>query len=110
MASFRLKTMALQEIISEKLRAMVVRKKARHAYDVWFLLNKGVRLDRKLAQQKLDMYGMKLSKKLLDKAFDDIREVWDRELRALVAAHPDFKTVKNGILKSIQGRPRIEMD
>jgi predicted nucleotidyltransferase component of viral defense system len=97
--SFRLRTMSLREIITEKVRAMVVRKKARHAYDVWFLLNKGVEFDKKLAQKKLDMYELKLGKKLLSKALGDIEKIWNKELRALVASPPDFATVKKEILK-----------
>jgi predicted nucleotidyltransferase component of viral defense system len=97
--SFRLKSMSLPEIMSEKVRAMVVRKKARDAYDIWYLLNKGVEFDKKLVQRKLDMYKLKLDKKLLTDTFDDIENVWDRELRALMAAPPDFETVKKVIEK-----------
>ena len=39
--SFRMKLMALDEIMSEKFKALVVRRKARDAYDIWFLLNEG---------------------------------------------------------------------
>ena len=97
--SFRLKAMSLKEIISEKVRAMVVRKKARDAYDIWYLLSKGVEFDKELIQKKLDMYELKLGEKLLDDTFGDIEIVWDRELKALMVSQPDFETVKNKIMK-----------
>lgn len=97
--SFRLKSMSLQEIMSEKVRAMVVRKKARDAYDIWYLLNKGVEFNKKLIQKKLDMYELKFGKKLLNDTFDDIEIIWNRELRALMASPPDLEAVKKEIMK-----------
>lgn len=97
--SFRLKAMSLREILSEKFRAMAVRKKARDAYDIWFLLNKGVEFDEVLTQRKLNMYDMKLSKNLLKDALDEVETVWNMELRALMGAFPDFEAVKVRIMK-----------
>lgn len=99
--SFRLKSMSLKEIMSEKVRAMVVRKKARDAYDVWYLLNKGIALDKKLIQKKLDLYELKLDKPLIDQALEEIETAWDRELRALMAAPPDFESVGKEIRKKL---------
>ena len=97
--SFRVKAMSLQEMFSEKVRAMVVRKKARDAYDLWFMLNKGLEFDEILTQRKLDMYELKFSKKLLADALIEVEAVWNRELRALMASPPEFGAVKAAILK-----------
>ncbi len=99
--SFRVRAMPLQEIFSEKIRALMVRKKARDAYDIWFMLNKGVPPDKGLAQRKLDMYGLKFSKKLLAEALAEVGPVWNRELKALIAAPPDFGTVKAAIVQML---------
>ncbi|MFO7618223.1 MAG: nucleotidyl transferase AbiEii/AbiGii toxin family protein [Thermoplasmata archaeon] len=97
--SFRVKAMSLQEVLAEKLRAMTVRKKARDAYDIWFMLNRGVEFDKKLTQKKLDMYELKFGKKLLEETLADVKASWGRELRALMAAPPDFERVKAEIMK-----------
>lgn len=99
--SFRLKSMALREIMSEKVRAMLTRKKARDAYDVWYLLNKGVALDKKLIQKKLDMYDLELNESLTNKALKEIEVIWNKELRALMTTLPDFKNVAKDIKKKM---------
>ncbi len=96
--SFRVKAMALPEVLGEKVRALAVRKKARDAYDTWFLVNKGVAFDMNLARRKLDMYGMKLGRKLLAGALKEVERVWDRELRVLMAPVPDFEDVRKTIM------------
>jgi hypothetical protein len=96
--SFRVKAMSLQEMFSEKVRAMVVRKKARDAYDIWFMLNKGVEFNSGLTQKKLAMYELKLSGKMLADVMNEIGAVWDRELKALMGSPPEFGAVKAAIL------------
>jgi len=100
--SFRMKLMALDEIMSEKFRALVVRKKARDAYDIWFLLNKGMIPNIDLIENKLDFYGLELKKELLEEAFADIEKIWNKELRSLMAAPPDLNDVKRQIDKSFK--------
>jgi predicted nucleotidyltransferase component of viral defense system len=49
--------LGLEEIMSEKVRAIMTRQKGRDLYDLWFLLAKGVKLNPKYIQAKLDYYG-----------------------------------------------------
>ncbi|MDO9538048.1 MAG: nucleotidyl transferase AbiEii/AbiGii toxin family protein [Thermoplasmata archaeon] len=95
--SFRLKSMSLEEMMSEKVRAMLVRMKARDAYDVWYLLNKGTIFNKTLIQKKLDMYDLKLNESLFNEVFEEIKTVWDKELRALMTMAPGFETVRKEI-------------
>lgn len=44
------------EILAEKTRAILTRKKGRDLYDIWFLIHSGYRLDPKFIKQKLSMY------------------------------------------------------
>lgn len=47
-------TMSLNEIASEKMRALLQRKKPRDVFDVWFLISeKGIKLDKRLLRKKL---------------------------------------------------------
>lgn len=47
-------TMSLNEIVAEKMRALLQRKKPRDVFDVWFLIHeKRNKLDRHLLRKKL---------------------------------------------------------
>jgi predicted nucleotidyltransferase component of viral defense system len=97
--SFRVRAMSLREMFSEKVRAMIVRKKARDAYDLWFMLNKGVEFERKLTQKKLDMYELRFSKMVLADALVEVEAAWNRELKMLMASPPEFGAVKAAIMR-----------
>lgn len=99
--SFRMRIMALEELMAEKVRAMLVRRKARDAYDIWFLLNKGISPSNDQIQKKLDHYGVELNALLIKDALEEIELIWDKELRSLMAASPDFKNVKKLIDKNL---------
>jgi predicted nucleotidyltransferase component of viral defense system len=101
-ASFRIKVMTLEEIMAEKIRALLIRKKARHAYDIWFLLSKGVRIDKSLIQEKLDLYGIKLGKDPLKEALDECKRMWKRELKPMMVEVPDFKIIMSEIKKAMR--------
>ena len=47
------------EILSEKIRAILTRSKGRDIYDLWFLLNQGSSIKSKLAEKKLAYYHIK---------------------------------------------------
>lgn len=44
-----------EEILAEKIRAIVSRNKGRDIFDLWFLLKRGVKLDRKLIKAKFKL-------------------------------------------------------
>lgn len=55
-----------EEILAEKIRAIMTRSKGRDIYDLWFLLSKGITLGENLVLEKLKYYGIEsLDKKLL---------------------------------------------
>lgn len=54
-----------KEILAEKLCALLTRSKGRDLYDTWFLLEKGVVIDKKLLIQKLLERGEKFNKIIL---------------------------------------------
>ena len=45
-----------QEILAEKIRAFTLRAKGRDVYDLWYLLSKGVDIDWKMVNKKLEFY------------------------------------------------------
>jgi len=56
---FLVQVMAEPELLAEKVVTLMTRKKGRDLYDVWFLLKKGVEIDKKLIGRKT---GSKLKK------------------------------------------------
>jgi predicted nucleotidyltransferase component of viral defense system len=99
--SLRLRTMVLEEMLAEKVRGLMVRMKARDAYDIWFLLGKGVSADSSLIEKKLKMYNMALDKVSLDKTLDKCQKEWKRELRPLIVNPPKFEAVRKGIREKL---------
>ena len=100
--SFDVFSMRVEEMLAEKVRAILTRKKPRDIYDVWFLLWRGVQLDTKLVNRKLALYGMKFDAKKLAERVDEMAKLWKVDLKNLVAGElPELETVKTSIAQSI---------
>lgn len=95
--SYKLQVMALEEVAAEKVRALMVRSKARDAYDIWFLLNKGVKIDLSLVRKKLELYNIKFGKELLRTVLKECEKVWSLELKPLMGEVPSYADVKHSI-------------
>jgi len=54
-----------EEMLAEKVRALLVRGKGRDIFDLWFLLEKGVEIDPLLIEKKMKKVGKKFNKDLL---------------------------------------------
>jgi len=93
--SFRVQVMTIEEMFAEKVRALLVRSKARDAYDVWFMLRKGVALERKTLERKLSLYNSKLDLKTLDEALDAATGRWKAEVGPMLANLPDYGAVSS---------------
>lgn len=91
--------MALEEVATEKVRAICSRNRARDLYDLFHLAGKKrVRFNADLANGKLKYYGLKLSPGLFEKKVDEKEKVWKRELEPVVFGRlPDFRTVRAGL-------------
>jgi predicted nucleotidyltransferase component of viral defense system len=88
----------LEEILAEKIRALFWRGKSRDLYDVWFLLEKGVKVDWSLVNEKLSYYGKGWDPKEFLKKIDALEKVWKRELEPIILGSvPDFKGVRKTI-------------
>lgn len=51
--------LSAEEILAEKVRALMTREKGRDIYDLWFLLSKGTKMVESLVVEKLKYYGIK---------------------------------------------------
>lgn len=93
--------MQLNEILAEKIRAIIVRTKARDVYDLWFLLRKNVKMDENLINKKLEFYKKIFKRKRLISNIKTIGKVWKSELKPLVTFLPSFKLVFEDIEKKV---------
>jgi len=99
---FLVTVMNAEEILAEKIRALLHRAKARDLYDLWFLLQKGVKFDVNLANKKLSYYNKKFDKEEFVKKIDSLENSWTIELKPVVIESlPDFPTVKKFVIEQI---------
>lgn len=96
--SFDVLVMQEKEIFAEKIRAIMTREKARDVYDLWYLVEKGILFDKKLADEKLKYYSKSFNKKEFIAKLSEKKSIWDSELKLLVKKVPDFAQVKKNVL------------
>jgi predicted nucleotidyltransferase component of viral defense system len=94
--------MDLEEVLAEKIRALIWRAKARDLYDLWFLLRKNIKPKIKLIEKKLSYYDLKFDKEDFFKKIKLLEKNWELELRPLVTTLPPFKVVKEDVTKSFK--------
>lgn len=102
MAPFIISVLSLEHLFAEKVRALLIRAKPRDLYDVWFLLQKEVTVNRKLIDAKLALYRTSLTLSDLPKIIRAIKTDWTRDLKPLLATVPDFDDVRTTVLARLQ--------
>ena len=88
-----------KEILSEKIRALMTRTKARDLYDFHFLIKKQIVLDTSLAAEKLKFYNMKYDREELLSRAEHLRTQWEKVLPSLVKTVPNFDIVISDLKK-----------
>jgi predicted nucleotidyltransferase component of viral defense system len=66
------------EVLAEKIRAFLVRKKGRDVYDIWFMLSRGIELDWPMINRKTKLYNMQTS---LRDLMEGIEQFEDKKLK-----------------------------
>jgi hypothetical protein len=100
--AYTIQVMREEEILAEKVRAIMTRDKPRDIYDLWFLLDKGVAMDTKLAGKKMEYYGEKWDQKSFEKKLDIKEQTWKTELKALIDNVPELTEVKKTIKEKLK--------
>lgn len=96
--------MAQDEILAEKVRAILTRNKPRDVYDAGFLLKKGAKADSALVNEKLKYYGMAFSMQEFLKAVNSKEKKWKSELQLLMKNPPSFKETAEYVLAEIKSQ------
>ncbi len=100
---FNISFMNLHEILAEKIRAVMSRRRARDIFDLWFLLIKDVKINLGLVQSKLDYYQIQWD---LDNFLERLKfpqKKWMRIIYPIVwQPVPPFNQISNQISEIIK--------
>lgn len=101
---FSIYAMNLDEILSEKVRAIFTRTKARDVYDLYFIImQRGAKFDEKLINSKLAPQKLQFSKQDFMKRIEGItQKLWKEELSNTVRILPEYPDVVNYIVDTIK--------
>ncbi len=101
--SITLYLLQINEMLAEKLCAIVERSKARDLYDAYFILkNRAAKFDKELFEKKAAKRGEKIS---IEEVTESIKRIdskkWGEELSYLISTMPELEEVKNFVLSQI---------
>ena len=102
--SFGLTCLTLDHILSEKIRALIIRAKPRDLYDIWFL-NESTNFDLSLINNKLKLYDKRFEEVDIDKILMNIEKDWKQDILPLIGFLPDFQKIYMAVgtkLKELQ--------
>lgn len=104
--TYSLLIMNIEEMIAEKMRALLTRKKVkpRDLYDIWFLLNSGFNINMKLVCKKMEYDHASFSIENLQKRIDGIKNTWESDLRAITKNIPKYDAAKTAVLEEVAMR------
>ncbi len=89
-----------EEILSEKVRAIMTRNKARDVYDAWFLIKKKIPVNPELINKKLEYYDMVFGLDAFTTSLMDKNRIWEKELKPLASFIPGFEKTAKEILEA----------
>jgi predicted nucleotidyltransferase component of viral defense system len=90
--SFGLTCLTLDHILSEKIRAFIIRAKPRDLYDIWFL-NESTNFDLSLINQKLKLYDKRFEEVDIDKLLINVKKDWKQDILPLIGFLPDIEKI-----------------
>ncbi|MEM3555995.1 MAG: nucleotidyl transferase AbiEii/AbiGii toxin family protein [Candidatus Micrarchaeia archaeon] len=94
--------MNLDEMLAEKIRAIMTREKPRDVYDAWFLLKKNAVFSKEQANLKLAYYGKRFEFSQFEKAVRSKQKIWEKELNVLMKNVPSSKETSEELLRLLK--------
>jgi predicted nucleotidyltransferase component of viral defense system len=101
LAPYLVTMMNAEEILAEKIRAIMTRNKARDIFDAHFLIAKKIPVTIELANKKLEYYNMKFEKEAFIESLMSKKRIWEKELKPLVGYVPDFQKTVDEIINAV---------
>ena len=100
-SSYKVYLMSNEELMAEKIRAIITRDLARDVYDLWYLLGKNIPINSEYVNKKLNYYDLIYSEDLLLKKINNKSGKWKQEISTLIKTVPDFHSVVDSIITHI---------
>jgi len=98
---FSLRVLKLEEILAEKIHALIKRNNARDLYDLFFLL-RFVAPNEELIQKKLEIFKMKFDKEIVKRKIEEIKQKWEAELKPfLLTELTDFEVAEEFVKRKL---------
>lgn len=102
---FVISAASLDHIFAEKVRALLVRGMARDLYDLWFLLERGVKPDIELINSKLAIYDKSYSSEEIGERIAQLEKTWSKDLMPLLGVVVPYevaaKRVVDGLMTGV---------
>ena len=97
-----IKSYDIREILAEKIRSIFQRGFPRDLYDVWYLLENGVKVDKPLLDEKFNFKGIKVNILQIESEREKIQSAWRASLEGVLSNVPDFNIVFEQILDELK--------
>lgn len=102
---FSIPTMSLEEIMAEKVRAIVYSARPRHLYDFWYLMGKGISFNPELVKLKIKtVYKEEFDIEKLKERVSKMERRWKTDLDPLLPTIPPFEKISKTVVKEIEKR------
>jgi len=100
--TFSIPSMTVEEIMAEKVRAVIYSGAPRHLYDLNYLLVKQISLNPELVRTKIRLYGEDFSIEKFRKSIEAMKKEWIKDLSPLLPQDPPpFNAVSSNVLQKI---------
>lgn len=96
-----LRVLSLEELLAEKIHALFWRTAPRDLYDIWFLLNKGIKTNPEITKKKFAYYNERFELDKLYRKLSALQTKWKQRLRQFIKEVPEFDIVSKNILESL---------
>lgn len=101
-SSFSIPSMTLEEIMAEKVRAIIYSGAPRHLYDLRYLFGKQISLNPELVRTKISIYGDDFNQERFNESVAGMGRAWVRDLERLLPRDPPpFNEVSTEVLKKV---------
>lgn len=99
--SFDVLTFQLEELLAEKIRALMQRKKPRDYLDIYYIAGSGKADFKKaieIAEEKLSSFKEHIDKRKIEQDTELVQNLWKQDLREILPSIPDFSDVLGKIM------------
>jgi predicted nucleotidyltransferase component of viral defense system len=102
LAPYLVTMMDPEEILAEKIRAIMTRNKSRDIFDARFLIAKKIPINIELANKKLEYYDMKFEIEAFIENLMSKKRIWENELKPLIGYVPNFEKTVDEIANAVK--------